>query len=195
MRDLSLNTKSSTTNKNTSTTSKQTTVNKTTTEESELVQYKGYYIEVDNEPAKEYKLSKEKELYKEYEKEESSSSTSGERWGKEKYEDNSPDKVFEKFQKRIGRSPEQILRYSFGGNPLWISQFLPKPEDIPSCPHCHSPRIFEMQLLPTIVTLGLKFNKKTSESIEFGVVSVYSCSNSCPFSEYSTESVFVQPAV
>jgi pre-rRNA-processing protein TSR4 len=186
MRDLSLNAKPST-NKSTH---KQTTK---ASEETNTSQYKSYYIDVDNEPAKELKLTKEKQLLKNYEKEEATAS--GERWGKEKYEDNSPDKIFEKFQKRVGRSPEQVLRYSFEGSPLWISQHIPKSGDLPPCPHCQSPRVFEMQLLPTMITLGLRLNKKSEEKIEFGVVCVFSCRDSCNISEYSRECVFVQAAV
>jgi pre-rRNA-processing protein TSR4 len=52
------------------------------------------------------------------------------------------------FQARVALAPEQVLRYCYqqGAQPLW-----PKPRptpaaaDIPACPHCGTPRRFEMQ--------------------------------------------------
>ncbi len=90
-----------------------------------------------------------------------------------------------------------VLRYSFGGTPLWISSFLPAM--IPNCQYCNLPRVFELQLLPTLLTLGLKANQKRSpkDRIEFGTVTIFSCSKSCINNNdtFTQEHVFVQPAV
>jgi pre-rRNA-processing protein TSR4 len=59
------------------------------------------------------------------------------------------DKQFLKFQKRIERDPEQVLRYSRTSpdeneEPLWVSDIGKDPE-IPNCP-CGSKRTFEFQV-------------------------------------------------
>lgn len=46
-------------------------------------------------------------------------------------------------------APEQVVRYCFqaGARPLWPSPHgVPKPEQIPPCPHCKQPRRFEFQV-------------------------------------------------
>ncbi|KAH3759010.1 pre-rRNA-processing protein TSR4 [Pelomyxa schiedti] len=61
------------------------------------------------------------------------------------------DKSFRQFQKRIARSPEQILRYCFGGPVLPLSDSHPPPAALPMCPTCGTNRVFEMQLLPSMM--------------------------------------------
>ncbi|CAK4608959.1 hypothetical protein LEN26_005760 [Aphanomyces euteiches] len=72
------------------------------------------------------------------------------------------EKLFLRFQKRIKRSPNQCLRYNYGGEPLWPS---PPPQlEIPKCP-CGEPRMFEMQLIPT-TNYFLKVENYIEKSIE-----------------------------
>lgn len=79
-------------------------------EDKSILMYKSYYIEVEEEPEKNTNFSKEEaKLYKQYEMEQKQQGAS-EKWGKEKYEEGSQDKVFAKFYSRLSRSPEQILR-------------------------------------------------------------------------------------
>ncbi|KAJ7421774.1 Fatty acyl-CoA hydrolase precursor, medium chain [Pitangus sulphuratus] len=103
------------------------------------------------------------ELLKEYQQREGvdleqmmSESFAGE-GGNEKYEKSevkSWDHTFYKFMKRISVCPEQILRYSWGGQPLFITS---PPADItqgiPACSVCGSSRVFELQLMPALVSL------------------------------------------
>lgn len=57
------------------------------------------------------------------------------------------DKVFGKFKKVIAANPEQIIRYSRGGSPLWISNHETLNENkIPSCEICNESRTFEFQV-------------------------------------------------
>ncbi|KAL8434632.1 hypothetical protein ACSSS7_003030 [Eimeria intestinalis] len=66
----------------------------------------------------------------------------------EAYEE-SPDKVFLKLQKRLSRSPTQVVRYSFGGKPLFIYPLSEEAaRSIGECPLCRKERVFEMQLVP-----------------------------------------------
>jgi pre-rRNA-processing protein TSR4 len=134
-------------------------------------------------------------------------SMKGEKWAKEGYEADK-DRIFFKFQRRMKRSPEQCLRYCFDGEPLWISEDVP--ESIPVCTKCGAKRVFELQLMPTLLYLhdGLKLQttKIAAESntqilvgsgVEYGVVSLFSCSKSCHSSDssYYKEFIFVQGAV
>ncbi|XP_006028180.1 programmed cell death protein 2-like [Alligator sinensis] len=98
----------------------------------------------------------------------------------EKYEKSklrSRDQVFHKFMKRISACPEQILRYSWGGEPLFITY---PPSDIsrrvPACNNCGSNRVFEFQLMPALVSM---LESDADVSIEFGTVLVYTCERSC----------------
>ncbi|XP_071100205.1 programmed cell death protein 2-like [Haliotis cracherodii] len=100
-------------------------------------------------------------------------STSAEKY--EKTELKHGDKCFHKFMKRIKRCPEQVIRYHHGGSPLPISAspLAPRP-----CPACGAARVFELQLVPSLVSF-LCQNKEQGPVVEFGTVLVYTCSSSC----------------
>ncbi|XP_004690600.1 PREDICTED: programmed cell death protein 2-like [Condylura cristata] len=100
--------------------------------------------------------------------------------GSEKYEKTvikSGDKIFYKFMKRIAACQEQILRYSWSGEPLFLQCPPLDATDPPACGHCGGGRIFEFQLMPALVSmlrsadLGL--------FVEFGTVLIYTCEKSC----------------
>ncbi|MBN3298213.1 PDD2L protein, partial [Amia calva] len=106
------------------------------------------------------------------------------------------DEVFLKFMKKISLCPEQILRYCWNGEPLFITA---PPSNVkqmvPPCSCCGSPRTFEMQLMPALVSM-LKSANSDDLTVEFGTVLIYTCKNSCwpsgtqaPVEEFS----FVQP--
>jgi hypothetical protein len=123
------------------------------------------------------------------------------------------------FQKRLQGHGWQVLRYAYGGKPLWSTHFPRQivtckkeiinspPLYIPVCEICGANRIFEFQLMPALLSLlekgndgkehGNKFGdsgmgaEKRSvtvqdlligvlgEGLDFGVVAVWSCPNSC----------------
>lgn len=57
------------------------------------------------------------------------------------------DKVFKKFNKRISRHPDQVLRYERGGRPLWITGNTENIEmNIDKCEYCNGERQFEFQV-------------------------------------------------
>lgn len=65
----------------------------------------------------------------------------------EQYAGNTPeDKVFNKFNKRIARHPDQVLRYDKGGTPLWITGNTDTIVHIPKCQYCNGERHFEFQV-------------------------------------------------
>ncbi|XP_077568777.1 programmed cell death protein 2 [Stigmatopora nigra] len=86
-------------------------------------------------------------------------------------------KVFQRFKKKIASEPQQVLRYSRGGSPLWVSsQHIPSDADIPQCP-CGAKRIFEFQVMPQL--LNSLHVDSTDASIDWGTLCIYSCSSSC----------------
>ncbi|XP_019390977.1 PREDICTED: programmed cell death protein 2-like [Crocodylus porosus] len=87
------------------------------------------------------------------------------------------DQVFHKFMKRISACPEQILRYSWGGEPLFITcPPFDISREVPACHNCGSNRVFEFQLMPALVSM---LESDADLSIEFGTVLVYTCERSC----------------
>jgi hypothetical protein len=62
-------------------------------------------------------------------------------------------KIEQIFEKKVSLCPPQLLRYAYGGVPLWVSnQYEGQASSPPSpsrCPGCHELRVFEMQLMPT----------------------------------------------
>ncbi|TSK45836.1 Programmed cell death protein 2-like [Bagarius yarrelli] len=103
--------------------------------------------------------------------------------GEEAYEKSKAkhgDAVFSAFMKRITSCPEQVLRYSWSGTPLFIME---PPSNVnetaPPCEHCGSPRVFEFQLMPALVSLLRSTRLTTEFSVEFGTVLIYTCRDSC----------------
>lgn len=104
----------------------------------------------------------------------------------EAYAAQETDKVFQKFQKRIKHNSEQIIRYKRGGKPLWIAKY-PLPEKIPNCEYCNSPRQFEFQIMPQMLSV------LTENDLDWGIITVYTCVLSCSEdSTYKTEFSFKQ---
>ncbi|XP_041644692.1 programmed cell death protein 2 isoform X1 [Cheilinus undulatus] len=86
-------------------------------------------------------------------------------------------KVFQRFKKKIAPEPHQVVRYSRGGSPLWVSsQHIPSDQDIPSCT-CGAKRTFEFQVMPQL--LNSLCVDSTGASIDWGTLAVYTCSASC----------------
>lgn len=96
------------------------------------------------------------------------------------------------FQYKCTLQPHQVLRYTYHGVPMWCTA--PAPVDslsIPPCELCGSPRVFEMQLMPALLSLPLNMppsgypvpQPKTDfdcvSDFDFGVVAVWSCPESC----------------
>ncbi|XP_046539801.1 programmed cell death protein 2-like isoform X1 [Equus quagga] len=100
--------------------------------------------------------------------------------GDEKYEKTiikSGDKIFYKFMKRIAVCQEQILRYSWSGEPLFLTCPTSEASEPPACSHCGVRRTFEFQLMPALVSM-LR-NANLGFSVEFGTILIYTCEKSC----------------
>ncbi|XP_039619481.1 programmed cell death protein 2-like isoform X1 [Polypterus senegalus] len=118
--------------------------------------------------------------------------------GEERYEKTKAkhgDEVFMKFMKRVSLCQEQVLRYSFNGQPLFISA---PPcnvnQMVPFCNNCGSCRRFELQIMPAMVSM-LRSNNEDDLTVEFGTVLIYTCEKSCwPASNHTSleEFLFLQ---
>ncbi|XP_047312935.1 programmed cell death protein 2 [Impatiens glandulifera] len=100
------------------------------------------------------------------------------------------------FQDRIGRAPEQIMRYCRHekAKPLWpMHSGRPSKADIPNCSSCGGPRAFEFQILPQLLYyFGVK---NDVDSLDWASIVVYTCENSCEgSSSYKEEFSWVQLA-
>ncbi|ELP89151.1 programmed cell death protein, putative [Entamoeba invadens IP1] len=97
------------------------------------------------------------------------------------------DPVLLKFYEKIGKAPSQVLRYKFGGKPVWIKTDTQL--TIPKCKRCGKECVFEWQLLPQFIyatNLDIELN------IEFGTIAIYVCPDSCGGDDYVYENVIVQ---
>jgi len=97
------------------------------------------------------------------------------------------------------------------GAPLWISSMNKLEGPIPPCDNCGAPRLFEIQIMPQILSYVLQGLKATVSAtgpagiegvdLDFGTLAIYTCSKSCiekstyeGASPYIEECVWVQPA-
>lgn len=111
----------------------------------------------------------------------------------EKYEKGIPqhgDNMFHYFLTKIQMNQGQILRYSReNSNPLLLYPL----QDFPRrCQYCQSEMVFELQILPTIISkLQLTSDPKQLTRLEFGNVLVFTCQRSC----WATDSAFRQEMI
>ncbi|KAI4793277.1 hypothetical protein KUCAC02_032821 [Chaenocephalus aceratus] len=173
--------------------------------EENVPELRSFFISVAEESelfGEEDELHHAQKLLREYERREGVSAGEMEDGGGgvEKYEKTKArhgDAVFSRFMKKISLCPQQILRYSRRGKPLFISQ-PPESMQVPRCGSCGGERTFEMQLMPALVSLLRKRREEEEEEVEveFGTVLVFTCTNSC-WTEDSGSTVeeicFVQP--
>ncbi|CBN79864.1 conserved unknown protein [Ectocarpus siliculosus] len=83
-------------------------------------------------------------------------------------------KAVMRFADRVARSPQQVVRYAYGGEPLWSASDPPR-EEIPPCA-CGATRVFEMQLMPALL-LQLQVNdlaERETGSLEGGSPATFS---------------------
>lgn len=57
------------------------------------------------------------------------------------------------FQTRVAMEPRQVLRYEYRAHPLWCTFPFPDCRLVPHCELCGKPRVFEMQLMPALLSL------------------------------------------
>jgi len=100
-----------------------------------------------------------------------------------------------RFQQRLSRSPEQVIRYCWGGEPLWLHA--PPTSKLPKCV-CGASRCFELQLLPTLhaqLSQAVPSAKLKALGMEWGSVIIFTCSKDCLCEDPCEELLVVQPSV
>ncbi|XP_040264940.1 programmed cell death protein 2-like [Bufo bufo] len=148
--------------------------------------FRSYYIAVaeEEDSAWDVDLDHAHRLLKDYEKREAavmdldlqSCDGKGEAEKYEKCDLQKRDLVFHKFMKKISPCRQQILRYSWSGNPLYMS-----PPDMASqplpCTRCGAKRVYEFQVMPALV--AMLQGSKADMLVEFGTVLIFTCERSC----------------
>eukprot|EP00435_Cladocopium_sp_Y103_P024017 s1405_g5.t2 len=101
------------------------------------------------------------------------------------------DPVFAKFTRFHALNKNHVLRYHLGGAARWFCQFR-QLEDVPKCPHCGGPRVFECQVQPMLIA---QLKGPLQERLDFGTICIYSCEESCDphVPSYLEEFAYVQP--
>lgn len=96
-----------------------------------------------------------------------------------------------KFQRRLERSSTQVVRYEWGGSPLWMvapPQEIAKGSWPPPCGRCGAKRVFEVQVLPTLCG-------QLGTLAEWGTILAYTCSQDCAAEDPCEEFVAVQAQI
>jgi len=62
-------------------------------------------------------------------------------------------RIEREFQRTVALEPRQVLRYEYGGDPLWCTFPFPNCSTLPQCECCGSSRVFELQLMPNLLNL------------------------------------------
>ncbi|AET37570.1 small subunit rRNA maturation protein TSR4 Ecym_1336 [Eremothecium cymbalariae DBVPG len=84
------------------------------------------------------------------------------------------DDVFQKFQEVVGYNPLQVLRYNYGGKPLYYARTAKKFEDVVAAPSANpsSRRIYEMQLMPKMI-MDLEDEISIESGMEWGTIMIF----------------------
>ncbi|EPZ35659.1 Programmed cell death protein 2 domain-containing protein [Rozella allomycis CSF55] len=127
-------------------------------------------------------------------------------WSKEGYERSKLDKSFIMFQAKVSFNPTQCLRYKFN-NPeplLYSSKNKTKINKARKCPICNCPRVHEMQLMPSLLSIlpveeyAENESKEKKKSVletfgmEFGTIHIFTCINDCSPGAYHEEEILVE---
>eukprot|EP01065_Artemidia_motanka_P049463 TRINITY_DN8205_c0_g2_i1.p1 TRINITY_DN8205_c0_g2~~TRINITY_DN8205_c0_g2_i1.p1 ORF type:complete len:342 (+),score=122.20 TRINITY_DN8205_c0_g2_i1:56-1027(+) len=112
---------------------------------------------------------------------------------------NLADPCLTSFQLRMQRCGRQVVRWGYGGSPLWLSTAHQPTAPPPPCA-CGARRCFELQIMPTVVwavraDLHPKPNRSLGDDgLDFGTAAIYSCDGGDEHRQGLFEDfIFVQP--
>eukprot|EP01132_Coremiostelium_polycephalum_P003943 gene3943-4925_t len=115
-------------------------------------QFQACYMHIEEELYKNNQNQQNDDIFRKYKMVEKEFGDDAVEWSNESYE-YVKDRIFNKFLKRIQAAPNQCLRYSYGGQPLIMTNDAKqKTSTPPKCQRCQSTKIFEFQILSTIIT-------------------------------------------
>jgi pre-rRNA-processing protein TSR4 len=110
--------------------------------------------------------------------------------------ESSLDATFLRFSDRLAQNPSQVLRYEFNGTPLLYSgsdavaarfgvvpgktkaQITPS-QGMPRCDSCGAKRVFELQLVPGLISALEEESVDLEEGMEWGTVILGVCADDC----------------
>ena len=110
--------------------------------------------------------------------------------------ESSLDATFLRFSDRLAQNPSQVLRYEFNGTPLLYSgsddvaarfgvvpgktkaQTTPS-QGMPRCESCGAKRVFELQLVPGLISALEEDNMDLEEGMEWGTIILGVCAEDC----------------
>jgi pre-rRNA-processing protein TSR4 len=127
--------------------------------------YPAYYVDIFEEPEEELDPSVKFVMA-------SSADSTGSTPGFLEEDTADVDPILVEYNARIQREPEQVLRYCRGGEPLLQDKIR---INVPKCPKCGGERIFELEVIPTIIS---KLDPENFD-IDFGPILIYTCSKDC----------------
>ncbi|KAI6180033.1 VMA21-like domain protein [Aphelenchoides besseyi] len=97
------------------------------------------------------------------------------------------DHAYKRFCCLNQRRPSQLIRYALGAQPLSATDYSPVPSlhdnltnpklMVPNCERCGSKRVFELQLMPHLLTL-MEVDAPGA-SVDWATVFIYTCERSC----------------
>lgn len=103
------------------------------------------------------------------------------------------DKYMHHFSAEISKFPKQIVRYCFGGTPLYSES--PKKITIPKCKECGSDKVFEFQIISTLIYEWEKLFGEDDVFVkcntDWSTIIVYTCYKDCNV-ELFEESILMQ---
>lgn len=141
----------------------------------ELNAFEAWYIAVEDEA--DLKSAFETGLETSSTKGEISTNESGEVYEKSTlFGSNDPNSS--RFWKKLNKVPNQIIRYNLDQEPLLHKVFSDLEKSVKPCDSCKSPRRFEMQLMPALISI-LRPHQSGTRVPEFATVLVYTCSKDC----------------
>lgn len=149
--------------------------------------FMAYHVEVDIEPPDrelDTDFTHANYLRRKYEQGEEVMAVSGsaEVWGVEEEDQNDADIHMDLFRGRLSRAPDQIIRYSFNGEPLWPKSPAPQLSS-PKCVTCGAEMVFEMQVLGTCLHYlnpekSLPDQPKEA-AMNFAAITIFTCIADC----------------
>ena len=81
------------------------------------------------------------------------------------------DPVLVEYNEKMSRCPSQVIRYCRAGSPLLQE---PMKLRVPKCPKCGAERVFEVELMPTVI-----FQLAPESDMDFGPILVFTCGKDC----------------
>lgn len=88
------------------------------------------------------------------------------------------DEVFSTFNRFAAANNGHVVRYNFGGQPLWFCTPGRPDGSPPPCQNCGAPRVFEFQVQPQLIAL-LSGTTDVAQRLDFGTICCFVCKRSC----------------